>query len=136
MHRKGLIAAAAAAVVLGACAGGTQSLSPVPSHQIVKAPDPSRHHTKRSHATANVVQDPGFESDGFTYWTQCGTVNAAMSTSSHTGTYAVRLGTTAKPEINGDAAVCQAVTVPASGQLSFWIKSATDDTAQYAWQEA
>jgi hypothetical protein len=115
---------------LAAC-GGQSALTP--------APRTAEGLTHARHAAAtpvNVVQNPGFELGALTDWTQCGTVNAVISTVSHTGSYSARLGTTAKPEINGDSAICQSVTVPAGGQLTFWIKPATDDTIAYAWQTA
>jgi hypothetical protein len=86
---------------------------------------------------SNVVQDPGFESGGFTYWSQCGNVNATISTANpHTGKYSELSGTT-KSEPNGDAGVCQAVTIPASGTLSFWVWQETNEVnTEFSWQEA
>lgn len=46
------------------------------------------------------------------------------------------LGTTATPEVNGTAGVCQTVTVPASGTLTFWVYEGTTDTISYVDQEA
>ncbi len=85
----------------------------------------------------NIVSDPGFESGGFTYWSQCGSVNATISTTNpHTGSYSERSGT-ATTEPNGDAGVCQAITVPASGTLSFWYWQTTNETSTtYSYQEA
>jgi kumamolisin len=85
----------------------------------------------------NVVQDPGFESGGFTYWSQCGNVDAKISTANpHTGKYSELSGSTTS-EPNGDAGVCQAVTVPASGVLSFWVWQETDETStRTSYQEA
>lgn len=90
----------------------------------------------RTDAT-NVVSDPGFESGGFTYWSQCGNVNAKINTSKpHTGSYSEMSGT-ATTEPNGDAGVCQQVTIPASGQLSFYVWQSTNETSTaYSYQEA
>jgi phospholipase C len=124
--RAYVIALAAAAVFLAAC-GSPQvtahpALAPVP----FAAP-----------TGGNVIQDPGFESDGFTFWKQCGKVRARITTAkAHTGTYSEFGGTNGNPELNGDAAVCQRVTVPPFGRLSFWIDAQTTDTVQYAWESA
>ncbi|MBV8374347.1 MAG: hypothetical protein JO302_02455 [Candidatus Eremiobacteraeota bacterium] len=86
---------------------------------------------------ANVILDPGFESGGFRYWKQCGSVPAKItSAKSHSGNYSEFGGTDARPEINGDAAVCQTVTVPPYGRFSFWTNATTTDTVQYAWESA
>ncbi len=86
---------------------------------------------------ANVVQDPGFESGGFAYWSQCGNVSAKINTSKpHTGRYSEQSGTlTTEPR--GDAGVCQQITVPSNGQLSFWVWQATNEVATtYSYQQA
>ncbi len=90
----------------------------------------------RTDAT-NVLSDPGFESGGFTYWPQCGNVNASITTAKpHTGSYSERGGTTTT-EPNGDAGVCQQVTIPASGTLSFYVWQQTNETSTaYSYQEA
>ncbi|GAC1393491.1 MAG: hypothetical protein NVSMB31_12940 [Vulcanimicrobiaceae bacterium] len=88
-------------------------------------------------ASGNLV-DGGFESGGFNSWTQCGNVNAGISTSRvHSGRYSSVSGYTSSPEINGDDGVCQQVTIPASGSLSFWVYQGTNETSTtYAFQEA
>jgi hypothetical protein len=48
----------------------------------------------------------------------------------------VLLGSTAKPEVNGTAGVCQTVTVPAGATLTFWVYEGTTDSIQYVDQEA
>jgi subtilase family serine protease len=90
----------------------------------------------RTDAT-NILSDPGFESGGFTYWPQCGNVNASITTAKpHTGSYSERSGTTTT-EPNGDAGVCQQVTIPTSGQLSFYVWQSTNETSTtYSYQEA
>ncbi len=86
----------------------------------------------------NLVTNPGFETgrinDG---WIQCGNVSARVVTlHPHSGKYDERSGTTSG-EPNGDTGVCQAVTIPASGQLSFWVYQLSDEAnTAYAWQEA
>jgi phospholipase C len=85
----------------------------------------------------NVILDPGFESGGFTYWKQCGSVPAKITTAkAHSGKYSEYGGTNRTPEINGDAAVCQTVTVPPYGRFEFWVNATTTDTVQYAWESA
>ncbi|HEV2643131.1 MAG TPA: protease pro-enzyme activation domain-containing protein, partial [Candidatus Elarobacter sp.] len=90
----------------------------------------------RTDAT-NILSDPGFESGGFAYWPQCGNASAAITTAKpHTGSYSERSGTTTT-EPNGDAGVCQAVTIPASGQLTFWVWQSTNETSTaFSYQEA
>ena len=87
----------------------------------------------------NILQDPGFESGGFTYWPQCGSVNASMTTAkAHTGTYSLKAGSASSTsgEINGDAGVCQQVTVPTSGTLTFWeYASSNESSTTYAYEE-
>jgi type VI secretion system secreted protein VgrG len=91
-------------------------------------------------ASTNLLQDPGFESAGFAYWAQCGNVNATMSTThAHTGSYAARGGSTnaTSGEINGDAGVCQQVTIPTSGTLTFWEYGFSNESSTtYSYQEA
>lgn len=90
----------------------------------------------RTDAT-NIVADPGFESGGFAYWPQCGNVSAHITTARpHTGSYSEWSGSTTT-EPNGDAGVCQLVTIPASGQLSFYVWQSTNETSTaYSYQEA
>lgn len=99
------------------------------------APNGARH----TMAT-NVLADPGFESGGFTYWPQCGNVNASVTTAkAHTGTYSLKAGSASSTsgEINGDAGVCQQVTIPSSGTLTFWeYASSNESSTTYAYQEA
>ncbi len=97
---------------------------------------PTLQQAVRTDAT-NIVSDPGFESGGFTYWSQCGNANASITTAKpHTGSYSERSGTTTT-EPNGDAGVCQQVTVPTSGQLSFYVWQQTNETSTtYSYQEA
>ena len=84
------------------------------------------------------MSNPGFETGSLSPWTSCGTAsNVAVSTAQvHSGSYSVLLGSTAKPEVNGTAGVCQTVTVPAGGTLTFWVYEGTTDTISYVDQEA
>lgn len=90
----------------------------------------------RTNAT-NVVADPGFESGGYTYWGQCGNISASITTTKfHTGTRSEKAGSTAG-EPNGDAGLCQAVTIPANGKLTFWVYQQSNElNTTYAYQEA
>jgi hypothetical protein len=86
---------------------------------------------------SGALADPGFESGGTTIWTQCGTVNAVVQTAIvHSGTYAMQAGS-ASSEPNGNAALCQTVTVPAgSPKLTVWTYEQTNETSTtYAYQE-
>jgi hypothetical protein len=84
------------------------------------------------------LMDGGFESGGFTYWSQCGNVNAAVTTSRyHSGTHSEISGYASSPEINGDDGVCQQIAVPAGAKVSFWVYQGTNETnTTYAYQEA
>ena len=88
----------------------------------------------------NVVADPGFESPGTGAWSQCGNVDARISTAqAHRGSRAMRAGSTGRTtgEIDGDAGLCQAVTVPPNGVLTFWVYGVTNATsADRSYQEA
>jgi cell division septation protein DedD len=89
-------------------------------------------------AGSNVVTNPGFETGSLSPWTSCGSVaDASVSTAkAHSGTYSALIGTTAKPEVNGTAGVCQTVTVPAAATLTFWVYEGTTDSIEYVDQEA
>ncbi len=91
-------------------------------------------------SATNVVQDPGFESGGTTFWRQCGNVAATVSNiRAHSGVYSERAGSTnsSTGEINGDAGLCQSVTIPASGRLSFYTYQMSNEAGTaYAYQWA
>jgi len=101
-----------------------------------KIPTTTQKRLVRSNAT-NIISDPGFESGGFAYWSQCGNVNARINTTKpHTGSYSEVSGT-ATTEPRGDAGVCQQITVPTNGQLSFYLWQETNETSTtYSYQEA
>jgi hypothetical protein len=131
--RRSLLASLMLVLVSG-CAGS--SSAPAPSDAL-HAPTAATRAITAVTGT-NVVTNPGFETGSLSPWTSCGTVaKAAISTAkSHSGTDSVLLGATAKPEVNGTAAVCQTVTVPAGGTLTFWVYEGTNDTISYVDQEA
>lgn len=85
-----------------------------------------------------MVVNPGFETGSLSPWTSCGSVSDVSVTTAqaHSGSYSVLIGTTSKPEVNGTAGVCQTVTVPAGGTLTFWVYEATTDSIEYVDQEA
>jgi hypothetical protein len=85
----------------------------------------------------SALSDAGFESGSFTYWQQCGNVNASITAArAHAGRYALKSGSSAG-EPNGDEGVCQAVTIPPGGKLTFWVyQYATESSTAYAYQEA
>ncbi|MBV9269666.1 MAG: hypothetical protein JO165_01125 [Candidatus Eremiobacteraeota bacterium] len=86
----------------------------------------------------NVITNPGFETGAInTGWFQCGNINASVvTTHPHSGSYDERSGT-GNGEPNGDTGVCQQVTIPASGTLSFWVyQRSNEGGTTYAWQEA
>jgi cell division septation protein DedD len=88
-------------------------------------------------AATNVIQDPGFEDDDYTYWKQGGTVSAQIETSVvYAGSYAAKMGgTTTEP--NGTEGVYQTVTIPTGGVLTFELEELTNETSTtYADQEA
>ena len=89
----------------------------------------------------NIVTNPGFESGAINNgWLQCGNINATVSTNHpHSGLYSGRAGSTnsSTGEPNGDTGPCQQVTIPANGQLSFWVyQQSNEANTSYAWQEA
>jgi cell division septation protein DedD len=95
--------------------------------------------TRRTAATTfgtNIIANPGFES-GTTGWLQCGNVNATVvTTHPHSGSRDERDGS-GSAEPNGDTGLCQAVKIPASGNLDFWVYQLSNEGGTtYAWQEA
>jgi hypothetical protein len=152
MRRSKLACSSAVlACILAACGGGGGrndgngggGLPPARGTQTarqIRVPAAPADAQKRHPLATNVLSDPGFESGGFASWAQCGGVNAAMSTTrAHTGTYSARAGSAGSTsgEINGDAGVCQQVTIPAGGTLSFWYYGFSNETSTtYAYQEA
>lgn len=149
MFKRFAAAGALLALGLAACGGGGTAAPSAPaqtddgakrpaSHHIMLPPKDQRHIRRASMTGPNLISDDGFESGGFASgWYQCGNVNAAIvSTLAHSGTYSDLNGSTSTPEVNGYAGVCQDVTIPSNGTLSFWVDEGTNDTLAYADQEA
>lgn len=124
------------AVLLAAgCAGGT-SVTPVSPGG--NGPSGSGAAVQRAPLDASgALADPGFESGGTSIWTQCGSVSASVQTTTvHSGTHAMQAGS-ASSEPNGNAALCQKVTVPSgTPKLTLWTYEKTNETSTtYAYQE-
>lgn len=137
--------AALMAVAVASCNSGSTSTVPSPQDagrhaaqtgkRHVDVPQTSARHTMDANGN---LADGGFESGGYTYWQQCGSVNAAIGTwRPHTGKYSQKDGNVSTPEINGDAGLCQQIKVPSGGKITFWIYQGTNETSTtYAYQEA
>ena len=124
-----IVTVAAALPFIAGC-GGPHPIGSVSAPAYVSAPAVSP-------SNGNVLSDPGFESGGFTSWKPCGSVAPQITKrEAHSGSYSEFGGTLGTPELNGDAAVCQRVTVPPYARLSFWTNATTTDTIQYAWESA
>jgi hypothetical protein len=79
----------------------------------------------------NVIVNGGFETGDFTGWTRTGTT-AIVSSPAHTGTHAVRLGSTSPT--NGDSKVAQTFTAPTgTSQVSFFYNITCPDDVTYDW---
>jgi PLD-like domain len=117
-------------VSAAACAGGASYTPTAQPNAATKS--------LRSHDASGTLQDGGFESGGYTYWQQCGTVNARVATyRAHSGSYSDLNGAVSAPEVNGDSGLCQEVTIPSGGVLTFWVYEGTTETStKYAYQEA
>ncbi len=91
-------------------------------------------------ATSNVIGNPGFETGSFSPWFPCGNGYATIDSSNpHSGSYDALTGNLANNlgEEYGLDGVCQQVTVPTNGQLSFYVDEGTSETSTYwADQEA
>jgi hypothetical protein len=128
---------------LAACGGHDANVVPQDTHsrgstaRHITIPKTGAALRRTMDANGNLA-DGGFESGGYTYWQQCGNVNARIQTTyKHSGSYAMTSGSSSKPEINGDAGLCQQITVPANGTLTFWVYQGTNETStSYAYQEA
>ncbi len=138
MHKRVFAAGVLVALAVSACGGsGTTSITPDAANA---AQDVTKSvaHAAATTAPTNAVSNPGFETGSLSPWTSCGSASSVAVTTAqaHSGTYSVLLGSTATPEVNGTAGVCQTVTVPASGTLTFWVYEGTTDTISYVDQEA
>jgi phospholipase C len=88
--------------------------------------------------SGDVITNGDFES-GLAPWSLVGSGTGTakvVSGIAHSGTHSAFMGTTAPPAPNGLHGIAQSVTVPASGSLDFWYMGGTNDTTQYADQEA
>lgn len=135
MFNRRLAAGMLLIIVSGCASGGIGSTAP---NSAGNSATSAVRQTIGTAATTNVIVNPGFETGSLSPWTSCGSVNdAAVSTAQvHGGTYSALIGTTAKPEVNGTAGLCQTVAVPASATLTFWVDEGTTDTISYVDQEA
>lgn len=121
------------------CAASASAQTPPPAerHAVASHPrPPARARLVRTNAP-NAIPDPGFESGGFSYWQQCGSVNASITPArAHAGKYAQKSGSSAGEPL-GDEGVCQLVVIPPSAKLTFWVyQYATEPDTAYAYQEA
>ena len=136
---------AVSSLLLAACGGHEGTVPSVnagsagrtKSARQITVPKKSAHARHTMDSNGNLV-DGGFESGGFTYWEQCGNVNARITTAkAHSGSYSELSGSTSAPEVNGDSGVCQQITVPSNGVITFWVYQGTNETSTYyAYQEA
>lgn len=135
-------------VVVAMAACNSRTTSAVPSSQSAldrhAAPTNDRHiavparPARRTMDASGNLADGGFESGGYTDWQQCGSVNASIGTwRPHSGKYSQKDGNVSSPEINGDEGLCQQITVPSNGRITFWVYQGTNETSTtYAYQEA
>ncbi|HTU69680.1 MAG TPA: carbohydrate binding domain-containing protein [Candidatus Baltobacteraceae bacterium] len=138
MHKRFSAAGALVALAVSACGGGGNGVAPAAGTNSAQYVIGSLAQPSATTAPSNAVSNPGFESGSLSPWTSCGTVNDVSVTTAkaHSGSYSTLIGTTAKPEVDGTAAVCQTVTVPTGGTLTFWVYEGTTDTIEYVDQEA
>ncbi|MBV8198661.1 MAG: hypothetical protein JO263_11025, partial [Candidatus Eremiobacteraeota bacterium] len=88
--------------------------------------------------SGNVIVNGGFES-GLSPWTLVGSGRGTakiVTTKAHSGSHSAFMGTTSPPAVNGLHGLKQAVTIPTGGVITFWYQGSSDDTIQYADQEA
>jgi phosphatidylinositol-3-phosphatase len=82
----------------------------------------------------SAIVNGGFETGDFTAWTRSGTT-AVVSSPTHSGTHAARLGSTAPT--NGDSKLSQTFTAPTgSTHVSFWYDVTCPDDVTYDWATA
>jgi len=138
LHKRVFAAGVLVALALAACSGsGSTGVTPNAANSAQELAK-SVVRVAATTAPANAIANPGFETGSLSPWTSCGSVNDVTVTTAqaHAGSYSALIGTTAKPEIDGTAAVCQTVTVPTGGTLTFWVYEGTTDSIEYVDQEA
>jgi hypothetical protein len=85
-------------------------------------------------AAAGGIINGGFETGNFTGWTTAGST-AIVTSPTHGGTYAARVGSTSA--FPGDSSIAQTFTTPAGGgTLTFWYRVVCTDTVTYDWATA
>ena len=132
MHKRYLAMGAILVLALVACGGrSTNALPHGPSaqhrahHHITVPKTAARHHMD---ASGNLA-DGGFESGGYTYWQQCGSTNASVTTArANSGSYSELAGSESAGEFSGGSGLCQQVTVPSNGQLTFYVYQGATET--------
>ncbi|HEV2642266.1 MAG TPA: hypothetical protein VGT98_06150 [Candidatus Elarobacter sp.] len=125
------------ALALTCAASAAAQTPPAERHAVASHPRPRGHARLVRTNVPNAIPDPSFESGGFSYWQQCGSVNASITAArAHAGKYAQKSGSSAG-EPNGDEGVCQPVRIPPGGTLTFWVyQYSTERDTAYAYQEA
>jgi subtilase family serine protease len=93
--------------------------------------------------TGNELRDPGFESGKYGSWQPCFALSAAdpefTKAEKHTGSYSSFAGslTSKSGEIDGAAGMCETLTIPTNGTLSFWVyQYSNEPNTSQAFQEA
>jgi hypothetical protein len=92
-------------------------------------------------ASAQIIQNGGFETGDFSSWTILESNNAPRisNTVSHSGTYSALLGNVPpEPEALGNSWIQSNLTsaLPAGAMLSYWWQGLTSDTITFDWQDA
>jgi phospholipase C len=90
--------------------------------------------------STNLIQNGGFETGSFTDWTAAGPVKPTVTKAeAHSGSYSALLGQTSTPEVDGNSSIYQTIKIPGTASkvtLTFWYWPGTNDTIEYAYQEA
>lgn len=95
--------------------------------------------TSSTGCTPDILSNGSFATGTLACWTTAGTTPPTVSTAqTYSSSYSALLGTTAKPEVNGNNSLSQTITVPtgATTTLTYWYYPGTNDTITYAYQEA
>ena len=93
-----------------------------------------------SSASTNLIVNGGFETGTFSGWTAGGPIEPTVTKAeAQSGSYSALLGRTAAPEVDGNSAIYQAITIPSTASkvtLTFSYWPGTNDSIQYAYQDA